>query len=157
VTEERYATGSPRGSRQAPVVLLELEHLGGPGPGVSLLADTVLARIDGQPPGNWDTDARRVAFVQDERTQARAALSSNKIVALPTDPAGRARALARRARYLTRRSVGVALGSGAAWGLSHIGVLEVLERERIPVDVIAGASRERLSAPTTRWGFRPRE
>jgi NTE family protein len=141
---------------QAPVVLLELDgHLGGPGPGLSLLADTVLARIDGQPPGNWDTDSRRVAFVQDERTQARAALSSNKIVALPTDPPGRARALARLARYLTRRSVGVALGSGAAWGLSHIGVLEVLERERIPVDVIAGASMGAIVGAHYALGFSP--
>jgi NTE family protein len=34
----------------------------------------------------------------------------------------------------------VALGGGAARGLAHIGVLKVLEREGIPVDVIAGTS-----------------
>jgi len=39
-----------------------------------------------------------------------------------------------------RKKVGLALGSGAARGLAHIGVLEVLEREGIPVDMIAGAS-----------------
>ena len=39
-----------------------------------------------------------------------------------------------------RPSVGLALGSGAARGLAHIGVLEVLFRSRIPVDVIVGCS-----------------
>ena len=34
----------------------------------------------------------------------------------------------------------MALGSGAARGLAHIGVLEVLQRESIPIDMIAGAS-----------------
>ncbi len=153
---DRLATELATRAAQAPVVLLELDgDLGGPGPALSLLADTVLVRIDGQPPGHWDTDSRRVAFVQDERTQARAALSANKIVTLPADAAGRARALARLARYLTRRSVGVALGSGAAWGLAHIGVLEVLERERIPVDVIAGASMGAIVGAHYALGFSP--
>jgi NTE family protein len=153
---DRLATELATRAGQAPLVILELDgHLGGPGPGLSHLANTVLARIDGQPPASWDTDSRRVAFVQDERTQVRAALSSNNIVALPTDPAGRARALARLARYLTRRSVGVALGSGAAWGLSHIGVLEVFERERIPVDVIAGASMGAIVGAHYALGFSP--
>ncbi|MBI3930458.1 MAG: patatin-like phospholipase family protein [Chloroflexi bacterium] len=39
-----------------------------------------------------------------------------------------------------RKKVGLALGSGAARGLAHIGVLEVLDREGIPVDMIAGTS-----------------
>ncbi len=44
------------------------------------------------------------------------------------------------ARYVSNNLVGLVLGSGAAFGLSHIGVLKVLERERIPIDVIAGSS-----------------
>ncbi|MBI4341387.1 MAG: cyclic nucleotide-binding domain-containing protein [Candidatus Omnitrophica bacterium] len=47
-------------------------------------------------------------------------------------------------RYLARELggllVGLALGSGAALGLAHIGVLKVLEREKIPIDVVAGSS-----------------
>jgi len=39
-----------------------------------------------------------------------------------------------------RKKVGLALGSGAARGLAHIGVLEVLDREGIPIDMIAGTS-----------------
>ncbi len=47
-------------------------------------------------------------------------------------------------RYISRELagtlIGLALGSGAAYGLSHIGVLRILEKENIPVDVISGAS-----------------
>jgi len=41
---------------------------------------------------------------------------------------------------MARKKVGLALGGGAARGLAHIGVLEVLEREGIPIDMIAGTS-----------------
>ena len=41
---------------------------------------------------------------------------------------------------MQNRKVGLVLGSGAARGLAHIGVLEVLEREGIPIDMIAGTS-----------------
>lgn len=36
--------------------------------------------------------------------------------------------------------VGIALGGGAALGFAHLGVLQVLEDEKIPIDVIAGCS-----------------
>lgn len=39
-----------------------------------------------------------------------------------------------------RPKVGLALGSGGLRGLAHVGVLNVLEREGIPVDYIAGCS-----------------
>ncbi|HHW15675.1 MAG TPA: patatin family protein [Firmicutes bacterium] len=39
-----------------------------------------------------------------------------------------------------RPRVGLALGAGAARGLAHLGVLEVLEREGIPIDFVAGTS-----------------
>jgi NTE family protein len=153
---DRLSTELAIRGEQAPVVLVDLDgDLDGPGPSLSLLADTVLVRMDGQPTSHWDGDSRRVAFVQDERTQPRAAVSANKIFTLPTNADGRARALARLARYVTRRSVGVALGSGAAWGLSHIGVLEVFERERIPVDVIAGASMGAIVGAHYALGFSP--
>jgi NTE family protein len=48
------------------------------------------------------------------------------------------------ARRIARRiggvSVGLALGAGAARGLSHIGVIRVLEEEGIEVDFVAGTS-----------------
>ncbi len=44
------------------------------------------------------------------------------------------------ARELTGKLVGLVLGSGAAFGFAHVGVLRVLEREQIPVDIITGSS-----------------
>jgi NTE family protein len=46
----------------------------------------------------------------------------------------------RTARFLTRRVVGLALSSGGARGIAHVGVLRVLEREGIPIDILAGTS-----------------
>ena len=45
-----------------------------------------------------------------------------------------------RSAKLPKRKLGLALGCGAARGLAHIGVLEVLEKEGIPIDMIAGSS-----------------
>jgi len=39
---------------------------------------------------------------------------------------------------MNRQKVGLALGGGAARGLAHIGVMEVLDKEGIPIDMIAG-------------------
>lgn len=39
-----------------------------------------------------------------------------------------------------KRNIALALGGGSARGIAHIGVLKVLERERIPVDMIVGTS-----------------
>jgi NTE family protein len=44
------------------------------------------------------------------------------------------------ARFVGDMQVGIALGGGAAWGWAHIGVLEVLERAGLPIDVVAGCS-----------------
>lgn len=39
-----------------------------------------------------------------------------------------------------RKTVGLALSGGGARGPAHLGVLRVLEREQIPIDVVAGVS-----------------
>jgi len=41
---------------------------------------------------------------------------------------------------MKKRRVGLALGGGAARGIAHIGVLEILEKSNIPIDMIAGTS-----------------
>jgi NTE family protein len=43
-------------------------------------------------------------------------------------------------RQIGEALVGLALGSGAAMGLAHIGVLKVLEKENIPIDLVCGSS-----------------
>ncbi|WP_214626980.1 patatin-like phospholipase family protein [Paenibacillus agaridevorans] len=68
----------------------------------------------------------------------------------------------------TRPRIGLALGSGAARGAAHVGVIKLLEQEGIPIDIIAGTSvgafigalyagGQPVSAfekvlPTVRWG-----
>jgi predicted acylesterase/phospholipase RssA/CRP-like cAMP-binding protein len=52
----------------------------------------------------------------------------------------------RVARELGNVLVGLALGTGAARGLAHIGVIRILEREGIAVDVVAGSSMGALVA-----------
>ncbi|MFN0167662.1 MAG: patatin-like phospholipase family protein [Bryobacteraceae bacterium] len=49
--------------------------------------------------------------------------------------------LRRLARKLLGSTVGVALGGGAAFGISHLGVLKVLEQNDIPIDLVAGCSQ----------------
>jgi hypothetical protein len=46
----------------------------------------------------------------------------------------------RLARRVARTEIGLALGSGAARGFAHIGVLKVFEEEGLPIDYIAGCS-----------------
>ncbi|MCI0475017.1 MAG: patatin-like phospholipase family protein [Anaerolineales bacterium] len=46
----------------------------------------------------------------------------------------------RLARRISQRLVGLALSSGNARGMAHVGVLKVLEAEGIPIDMLAGTS-----------------
>jgi NTE family protein len=48
--------------------------------------------------------------------------------------------LAQAAEAPARPRIGLVLSGGGARGLAHVGVLKVLERERVPIDVIAGTS-----------------
>ncbi|MGC2322466.1 MAG: patatin-like phospholipase family protein [Terriglobales bacterium] len=53
--------------------------------------------------------------------------------------------------------IGLALGGGFARGLSHIGVLKVLEQEKIPVSFIAGTSVGALIGAVYASGVCPKE
>ena len=48
--------------------------------------------------------------------------------------------LDRIARVLTRRTVGIAFGAGAAKGFAHLGVLRAFREFGIPIDAVSGAS-----------------
>jgi NTE family protein len=58
--------------------------------------------------------------------------------------------LRRLGREICGRQVGLALSSGAARGLSHIGVIQVLEENGIEVDAVAGSSMGAYIAAV--WG-----
>ncbi|MFH0855835.1 MAG: patatin-like phospholipase family protein [Candidatus Omnitrophota bacterium] len=57
-----------------------------------------------------------------------------------------AKAVRRISRYVSESMVGLVLGVGVAYGFCHVGVLRVIERENIPVDIIVGSSMGALIA-----------
>jgi NTE family protein len=59
------------------------------------------------------------------------------------------------AQAADRPRVGLVLGGGGARGAAHIGVLEVLERLRVPVDCVAGTSMGALIAGAWAAGIAP--
>lgn len=56
-----------------------------------------------------------------------------------------------------RPTIGLVLGGGGALGLSHIGVLKVLEENRIPIDYIGGTSMGSIIAGFYASGMSPDE
>jgi NTE family protein len=53
------------------------------------------------------------------------------------------------------RRVGLVLGGGGSRGIAHIGVLEILVRERIPIDLIVGTSMGGIVGVLFALGFSP--
>jgi NTE family protein len=56
-----------------------------------------------------------------------------------------------------RQRVGLVLGGGGARGAAHVGVLQVLEKLRIPVDCVAGTSMGALVAAAYASGIAPQQ
>jgi NTE family protein len=141
---------------RVPFVLVERhESLGDTDLGLE--ADLVIQRITGEEPPEPGWRGKRFLFVHDRRDGPGPALSGGDIVALPADEPRRSRGFERLARHVCGRSVGIALGSGAAWGLAHVGVLEVLEEAGVPIDVVAGASMGAILGAHYALGFSPAE
>lgn len=83
----------------------------------------------------------RVDFILPHIESSRGELTTEELARLLESRASPYAITVRRiARELGGLLVGLALGSGAALGLAHIGVLKVLEREKVPVDLVAGSS-----------------
>ena len=61
------------------------------------------------------------------------------VMTLACGPVGATEAL-QRDQAAERPRIGLALSGGGARGAAHIGVLEVLEEMRIPIDYVAGTS-----------------
>jgi NTE family protein len=59
--------------------------------------------------------------------------------------------------FWKKKRIGLALGGGGARGLAHIGVLMVLEREGIPIDLIVGTSIGALVGGAYASGINPDE
>jgi NTE family protein len=68
-----------------------------------------------------------------------------------------AKAVRRIARQLGECQVGLVLGVGVGYGFCHIGVLKVIEEEKIPIDVIAGSSIGSIIASLWAAGYSSQE
>ncbi|HLD82734.1 MAG TPA: patatin-like phospholipase family protein [Candidatus Omnitrophota bacterium] len=67
-------------------------------------------------------------------------------IALDNPQSAYAMVIRRIARELGDVRVGLALSGGAAFGLAHIGVIKVLEKEKVPIDMVVGSSMGALVA-----------
>jgi NTE family protein len=80
---------------------------------------------------------------------------ARRIVDSPREPASPA--LRRLARKILGTSLGIALGGGAAYGIAHVGVFQVLEENGIEVDLLAGTSMGSIVALGYAAGITPGE
>lgn len=65
--------------------------------------------------------------------------------------------LSRTARKIAQRVIGLALSSGGARGIAHIGVLKKLQEANIPIDMVAGTSAGSLFGGLYACGKSPNE
>ena len=86
-------------------------------------------------------DESEVKFILRESDQKIQLLPQEEIYeTLPIDEYGFNVKIRRIARATSGVLIGLALGSGGAIGLAQIGILEVLNKEKVPIDVVAGTS-----------------
>lgn len=117
--------------------------------------------VDGRPAFIRQAVARVLGHDPHTALARETILGTRRVVRVPDDPDGAracdrggyaelvgphapdlplARAFARLARVVDRRTVGLALGGGGAWGFSHVALLRNLEATGVPIDYIAGTS-----------------
>lgn len=79
--------------------------------------------------------------------------SSGTPLVLKSKDSSYSKAILRIAKKESGKLLGLALGSGSAFGLAHIGVLKILEDRRITIDIVSGSSIGALIAGMHGLGF----
>ena len=92
-------------------------------------------------------------YLQASYQEKQIILSRKVFASLPKGKINYNKAIRRIAREISGVRVGLVLGSGAAMGFAHIGVLKVLEKERVPVDIISATSIGALIGTLWAAGF----
>jgi len=127
-------------------IILELEKTEGSSP------DKIKVVVSDKTMGFALTaDLKKELFANKEcfllpRSNQDTAADSDRITVISDPDSDYARRVRHLARKVSGNLVGLALGSGAALGFSHIGVIKVLEREKIPIDFVSGSSMGALVA-----------
>lgn len=83
--------------------------------------------------------ARTLPHITHQELDA-AVVSDTLTVITPNPKSEYAKTVRRIARQIGGVLVGLVLGGGAALGIAHIGVIRILERENIPIDIVVGSS-----------------
>lgn len=109
------------------------------------LRDQVTRAMGGLPDATANTDfehRRQIVRVRDDLEGAKLLDTEgpHALVGPGSPDLPLKRALARLARVVTRRTVGLALGGGGAWGYCHLALIQNLEEQGVPIDYITGAS-----------------
>jgi hypothetical protein len=111
------------------------------------------------PPGHSEVNAKAVLIAQAMVLYQTA--QEDWIREVSQDPIfycdGTEAEIGRTARKITHRTVGLALSSGGARGIAHIGVIQALEEANIPIDMIAGTSAGSLFGGLYATGKTPAE
>jgi len=68
-----------------------------------------------------------------------------------------AQTIRRLSRQTAKVMIGLVLGGGAALGMAHIGVIRVLKREGIPIDIVVGTSMGAIIASLWAIGLTPED
>lgn len=63
--------------------------------------------------------------------------------------------VARVARFIAGRAVGLVMGAGGARGFAHIGLLRALQEQRVPIDMVGGTSMGAAMAAQHAMGWTP--
>ncbi len=115
--------------------LSDLEYELGVGPSeCRQYSDNILIVVHKDPPEGYSPKNTSKWF------EGRSVHHHYHIRLLESQPFGSSPDFLRVARCLTGQGLGLVLGGGGARGFSHLGLLRILEEEKIPVDLIVGTS-----------------
>jgi NTE family protein len=113
---------------------------------------------------NFNPDRIKIILNEANKKEDLSFAEIRKIVNLPIyatfpscDSQKHCKALRRIARQVGDMVTGLALGSGAAYGFAHIGVIKVLEKNNINVDIACGSSIGAVIATFWALGYKAEE